>query len=61
MQAEASILMAILCVAIILTLSGCTSVPEGKVQQIIDDRWPRVQEACPSPVNIIIMSNGVPT
>ena len=60
MQGEISIVVAMLCVAIILTLSGCTSVPEGKVQQIIDDRWPKVQEACPSPVNIIIMSNGVP-
>ena len=61
MQGEISIVVAMLCVAIILTLSGCSSMPDGKVQQIIDDRWPKVQEACPSPVNIIIMSNGVPT
>ena len=61
MQGEISIVVAMLCVAIILTLSGCSSMPDGKVQQIIDDRWPKVQEACPAPVNIIIMSNGVPT
>jgi len=59
-----SIITAMLCVAIILTLSGCASIPADSVKHAIEKRLPRAQEAtpaaCPSPVNITIISNGVP-
>jgi len=58
-----SILTATLCVALILALPGCASVPAAGVKHAIEDRL-KTQEApqaaCPNPVNITIISNGVP-
>jgi hypothetical protein len=51
-------------VALILTLSGCASVARDSVKHAIEKRLPSAQEApvaaCPNPVNITIISNGVP-
>ena len=66
MNSDLSIITATLCVALILSLSGCASVPAAGVKHAIKDRL-KTQEApetkgfvaCPNPVNITIISNEI--
>ena len=55
MQADISIITASLCVALILTLSGCATIPPGTVKQAIEGRVHRQQESCPVPPQTIII------